>query len=578
MRQNKAQEFIDNYTTQFQELYYTSAEAEWASNTQIIEGDSTNAVATRKANEALAEFTGSIQNIENIKKLLKHQKQLTPLQVKQLEAMLYEAANNPQTAPELVKERIKAETAQTEKLYGFDFKINGKSTTTNEIDQKLREETNLTKRRQTWEASKEVGNTLKEGLVNLQKLRNQTVQALGYNDYFSYQVSEYGISTAEMLELNHQLIREIWPLYRELHTYARYELAKEYGENQVPAYLPAHWLPNRWGQDWNAMVTVEGMDLDKILSKKNAEWIMEQGERFYLSLGFTEMPESFWQKSSLYPSPPDAGYKKNNHASAWHMDLDKDVRSLMSVIPNKDWYETVHHELGHVYYYISYSQPDVPLLLRGGANRAFHEAIGSLMGLAAMQKPFLAHLDLLPANVKTDETQNLLKEALNYIVFIPWSAGVMTDFEYEIYANNLSENQFNQKWWELKKKYQGIVPPMDRGEEFCDATSKTHISDDAAQYYDYALSTVLLFQFHDYIANEILQENPHATNYYDRKDVGDFLKSVLSPGATRDWRELLKETIGQEMSARAMINYFEPLMKYLQNENKGREYTLPETL
>jgi peptidyl-dipeptidase A len=154
----------------------------------------------------------------------------------------------------------------------------------------------------------------------------------------------------------------------------------------------------------------------------------------------------------------------------------------------------------------------------------------------------------------------------------------MTDFEYEIYANNLSENQFNQKWWELKKKYQGIVPPMDRGEEFCDATSKTHISDDAAQYYDYALSTVLLFQFHDYIANEILQENPHATNYYDRKDVGDFLKSVLSPGATRDWRELLKETIGQEMSARAMINYFEPLMKYLQNENKGREYTLPETL
>jgi len=200
------------------------------------------------------------------------------------------------------------------------------------------------------------------------------------------------------------------------------------------------------------------------------------------------------------------------------------------------------------------------------------------MGLAAMQKPFLAHIDLLPANVKTDETQKLLKEALNYIIFMPWSAGVMTDFEYELYANNLSEDQFNKTWWELKKKYQGIVPPSSRGEEYCDATSKTHISDDAAQYYDYALSNVLLFQFHNYIANQVLQENPHSTNYFDRKDVGNFLSSVLSPGATQDWRELLQETIGQEMSAKAMIEYFEPLMEYLKTENRGRDYTLPESL
>jgi peptidyl-dipeptidase A len=319
------------------------------------------------------------------------------------------------------------------------------------------------------------------------------------------------------------------------------------------------------------------MDLDGILNKKSAEWIMEQGERFYLSLGFPELPATFWEKSSLYPLPPDADYKKNNHASAWHMDLDKDVRSLMSVIPNTDWYETVHHELGHVYYYISYSQPQIPLLLRSGANRAFHEAIGSLMGLAAMQKPFLAHLDLLPDNQQTDDTQKLLKEALNYIIFIPWSAGVMTDFEYELYAAQLPENEYNKKWWELKRKYQGIIPPSERGEEYCDAASKTHISDDAAQYYDYALSYILLFQFHNHVSTKILKQNPHATNYYGRQDVGEFLKTVLGPGATQDWRKLLQETIGQEMSAAAMLTYFEPLMLYLKEKNKGRSHSLPET-
>ena len=30
--------------------------------------------------------------------------------------------------------------------------------------------------------------------------------------------------------------------------------------------------------------------------------------------------------------------KKNNHASAWHMDNDKDVRSLMSITPNTRWW------------------------------------------------------------------------------------------------------------------------------------------------------------------------------------------------------------------------------------------------
>ncbi|NOX38305.1 MAG: M2 family metallopeptidase [Calditrichaeota bacterium] len=574
----EAQAFIDEYTEKFQKLYYAAAQAEWKSNTMIIEGDSTNAIATRKANEALAAFTGSVENIQKIQQFLKHRNQLTPLQVRQLEAMLYMAANNPQTVPEVVKARIKAETEQTEKLFGFDFKIDGQSVTTNEIDEILRTENNLEKRLKAWEASKEVGKPLKEGLIKLRELRNKTVQALNYPDYFTYQVSEYGMTTEEMLQLTRQLIQEVWPLYRELHTYARYELAKRYGVRQVPDYLPAHWLPNRWGQDWNAMIQVEGLDLDGVLAQKSAEWIVKQGERFYISLGFPPLPRTFWERSSLYPLPKDAPYKKNNHASAWHLDLDRDVRSLMSVIPNAAWYETVHHELGHVYYFMAYSRPQVPILLRSGANRAFHEAMGSLMGLAAMQKPFLAHLNLLPEDSQTDEIKLLLKEALNYIVFIPWSAGVMTEFEKRLYADNLPADQFNQTWWELKKKYQGIVPPEPRDETYCDAASKTHINNDAAQYYDYALSFVLLFQLHDYIARNILKQDPHATNYYGSKEVGAFLERLMAPGATRDWRELLQDVLGEEMSARAMVEYFAPLMDYLKNVNRGRTYTLPETI
>lgn len=569
-----AQAFLDNYSERFQQLYTASSEAEWNSNTRIVEGDSTNAVATRRANEALAAFTGSVENIEKARALMEQKDQLTELQVKQLEAVLYVAANNPQTVPDLVRARIKADTEQTEKLYGYDYKLGGKSVSTNDIDNILKTEKNEKKRLAAWQASKEVGKELREGILNLRDLRNKTVQNLGYDDYFSYQASDYDMSRQEMMDLMQQINEELRPLYRELHTYARYELAKQYGVKQVPDHLPAHWLPNRWGQDWSAMVDVKGLNLDAALKPKGAEWQVKQAERFYMSLGFPQLPQSFYEKSSLYPLPAEANYKKNNHASAWHMDLEHDVRCLMSVEPNAEWYETTHHELGHIYYYMTYTNPDVPVLLRSGANRAYHEAIGSLMGLAAMQKPFLANLNLVDKNAKTDEVQTLLKEALSYVTFIPFASGVMSEWEHDFYAQNLPAEQLNKRWWELVKKYQGIVPPAERGEQYTDATTKTHINDDPAQYYDYAMSYIILFQLHDHIAKNILKQDPHATNYYGSKEVGNFLRDIMYPGASADWRKVLKEKTGEDLSARAMVEYFEPLMAYLKEQNKGRKYTI----
>ena len=570
-----AQAFLDEYTARFLDLYYTLNQAEWASNTKIVEGDDTNAERTEAANKAYAEFTGGAEVIEKARTLLESKDQLEDVQVRQLESILYRAANNPQTVPDLVEQRIAAETKQNEKLFGFDFQVGGKSVSTNDIDDILTSSTDLDERLGAWQASKEVGTTLKDGLANLVELRNGTVQALGYDNYFDYQVSEYGMTSAEMLELNQRLVKELWPLYRQLHTWARYELAADYGA-EVPDLLPAHWLPNRWGQDWVSMVTVEGMDMNAKLGEHDAEWIVKEGEAFYVSLGFPELPQVFWDKSSLYPLPEGTDYKKNNHASAWHLDLQNDVRSLMSVQPNESWWTTTHHELGHIYYYIAYTNPEVPPLLREGANRAFHEGIGSLLGMVSMQKPFLVAKGLVDENAETDEIQQLLKEAVDSVVFIPWSAGVMTHFERDLYTG-LTQDEYNQRWWQYKEAFQGIVPPSDRGEEYCDAASKTHINNDAAQYYDYALSYIILHQMHRHIADNILGEDPRATNYWGRTDVGEFLNGILEVGGTRDWRELMKEELGEEISAQAMLAYFEPLQVWLEEQNEGREHALPET-
>ena len=571
----EVESYLESYDSTFKRLYYASQLAQWASNTHIVAGDSTNAVRARETGLALSRFVGSIENIKRIKGYLDHRAELDPIQLRRLEIMQFNAADAPQTMPDVVRERLVAENAQVEQLYGFQFSLNGKPVTPNDIDDILQTSTDLAQRRAAWDASKEVGRALKPGMSKLRDLRNRGVKSMGYPDFFAYQVSDYGMSADEMLHLTDTMLVQLRPLYRELHTWARYELAKRYHQ-RVPDMLPADWLPNRWGQSWEDLVHVQGLNADSAIRTHDAEWVVRQGEKFYVSLGFDTLPTSFWKNSSLYALPADAPYKKNTHASAWHLDLDQDIRSLMSVEPNSEWYGTVHHELGHIYYYRAYTRPEIPLLLRAGANRAYHEGIGTMMQIAAGQRRFLVDRGLAPRDAKVDLIAEQLKEALNLVVVMPFGAGVMTHWEHDLYANALPADQFNARWWEYVRKYQGIVPPSPRDESWCDACTKTHITDDPAQYYDYALSTALLVQLHLHIARDILHQDPHDTDYYGSKATGDFLRTLMKSGARRPWRDVLREPTGRPLDAQAMVEYFAPLYEWLKVQNRGRTATLPD--
>ena len=575
--QQQAQTYLDGYNKEYQRLYTADNLAQWKLNTYIVRGDTVSAHLADLTGKAFADYTGSKENIDSANKYLALKSSITALQYRQFQTILFNAGNNPATAGNVVDRRIKAGNVQLGLLYGYKYTIDGKPVTTGYIDSLLENSSDMSLRLKAWEASKEVGKSLKPGLDSLQHLRNASVTPLNYKDFFDYNTHDCDMSGEEMIKLTRQFIADVWPLYRELHTWARYELASKYNQ-PVPEYIPAQWLPNRWGQDWSQLVDVKALNIDSILKVRGVNWMAHEAEKFYTSIGFDTLSASFWKNSSLYPVDANAPYSKNNHASAWHIDLDQDIRSLQSITPNTDYWSTVLHEYGHVYYYKSYSIPAVPVILRNGANRGYHEAFGTMMGLASLQKPFLEKLGLIKPGLQTNDTLKMLKEALDYIVRVPWGSGVMTEFEYQLYAKNLPADSYNKTWWELAKKYQGIVPPTDRGEEYCDAATKTHITDAPAYYYNYILANVLLFQFHEYIATNILHQDVHATNYWGNKQVGDFLKTVMKTGASVDWREHLKSTIHSDLSAKPMVNYFDPLMVYLKRINQGRKYTLPEQI
>jgi peptidyl-dipeptidase A len=570
--QERADRFLETVNAAYKALVYVQSQAQWAALTDVKPEHDAGAEV---AGKAFAAFNGNPALINEARALLERESELKPLTVRQLRRVLLNAAEAPMTNPDLVAKRIESETRQASTMNGFTYKLNGKPITPNEIDGVLEKSRDLAERRAAWEASKESGPVLKPGLVQLRDLRNGAARELGYPDYFALQVAKYGMTTEEMVKLQADFMREMRPLYLQLHTWAKHELAKRYGQ-PVPARIPAHWLANRWSQEWPGLV--EAANLDDRFKGREPEWIVKTAERFYVGLGFPALPATFWTKSDLYPVPADGPRKKNTHASCWHLDLENDIRSLMSVEPNARWFETTHHELGHGYYFMSYTRPEVPPLLRDGANPAFHEGMGSLIGMAAQQVPYLQAQGILPTDYKADKIAFLLNDALGASVpFIFWGSGTMTHWEADVYAKGLSPDQWNARWWQYVREFQGVEPPAERGESYCDAATKTHINDNPAYYYSYAIARVLVFQLHDTIARTILKQDPRSCNYADNKAVGAFLKSVMEKGATEDWRKVLRDATGEDLSTRAMVEYFKPLMAWLEKQNRGRKIGWEQT-
>jgi peptidyl-dipeptidase A len=564
--QERADAFLKLANAGYQSLYRVNSEAQWDAVTDVT---AEHDAASEAAGKAYAAFNGNPAIIQTAREFLAQKDALDDVTVRQLNQVLLNAAEYPMTNPALVDARVHAETLQSSILNSFQFKLHGKNVTANEIDDLLASSNDLAERRAVWEASKESGKALKDNLIKLRDLRNGAAGELGFPDYFGLQVAAYGMTTAEMVGMQDDFMRVLRPLYLQLHTWTKYKLAEKYHQ-PVPRLIPAHWINNRWSQEWTGLV--EAANIDDRFKGRTAEWIARTAESFYEGIGFEPLPPGFWAKSDLYPVPPGSPRKKNTHASCWHVDLGDDIRSLQSIEPNFEWFYTAHHELGHGHYFMSYTRPDVPPLLRIGANPGFHEGIGELIALASSQVPYLKYRGILPADYQADTTAFLLNDALaNSIPFMFWSSGTMTHWEADVYARHLPAGQWNARWWQYVRDFQGVEPPAPRGEEWCDAATKTHIDDTPCYYYSYAVATVLKFQLHDYIARNILHQPPQACNYAGNKEVGAWLKGILEKGGTEDWRRLLREKTGEDLSTRAMVEYFKPLQSWLEEQNKGRQ-------
>lgn len=476
-------------------------------------------------------------------------------------------------------EELSKLTTDLDATYGTGkFEHNGKLITLDEASTIIETSRNPAELRAVWEGWRTVSPPMKDDYAAMVSLANEGARELGYPSLDQMWLSGYDMPPAEMEAEVQRLWTQVEPLYKELHCYTRMKLNQKYGDAVQPETGPirADLLGNMWAQQWSSIYDIvepEAAPLKYDLTARLVEKgytpvkMVETGEAFFVSLGLAPLPKTFWERSMIVR--PE-GKEVQCHASAWDLDDADDVRIKMCTEVNSEDFYTVHHELGHNYYQRAYKMQDH--LYKNGAHDGFHEAIGDFIGLSITPE-YLKQIGLITAEEMPgadSDTALLMQTALDKIAFLPFALTV-DGWRWNVLSGETAPENYNQAWWDLRLKNQGLVPPGPRPADAFDPGAKYHIPGNTP-YLRYFLSFIMQFQFHKAACEQAGWDGPlHRCSIYGNKEVGERFNAMLEAGASQPWPDTLEKFTGtREMDGSAIIEYFDPLMGYLKTQNEGQ--------
>ena len=429
---------------------------------------------------------------------------------------------------------------------------------------------------EAWTGWRTVSAPMRSDYATFARLANEGARELGFDDLGALWRSKYDMPPAEFAAETDRLWSQVEPLYEQLHCYVRARLNERYGDEIAPASgpIPAHLLGNMWAQSWvNVWDLVapaeagEGVDVTRLLEEAgyDARRMVETAEAFFVSLGLEPLPETFWERS-LFVQPADRDVVC--HASAWAVDHDQDLRIKMCIKVDAEDFVTVHHELGHNYYQRAYRE--LSPFYRDSAHDGFHEGLGDTLALSITPE-YLESIGLLDEVPGAEEDLALLlRKSLDSVAFLPF--GLLVDrWRWDVFSGDVPEERYNAAWWELRERYQGVAAPVERTEADFDPGAKYHVPFNTP-YTRYFLAQILQYQFHRSLCETVGWDGPlHRCSIYDSEEAGAKLDAMMRLGASQPWPDALEALTGQRtMDASAIVDYYAPLMAWLEDQNEGR--------
>ena len=432
-----------------------------------------------------------------------------------------------------------------------------------------------------WNGWHEIGKPMKPMYMRMVEIGNQGSRDLGYSGLDDLWFSKYDMPADEFLEETDSVWEEVKPLYDALHCHVRSQLNAHYGDEVVPldGPLPVHLMGNMWGQSWSNIYDLvypeasqtKSVNVTQIIEERNINEIemVEYAEDFFLSIGFEPLPDTFWERS-LFVKPQDRSVVC--HASAWNLDsANNDLRIKMCIEKNEEDFITIHHELGHIFYYQAYNH--LPTLFQGGANDGFHEAFGDLLTLS-ITPDYLNRIGFISEGeaelAKNDSIGLLMKQALEGVVVIPWAL-MLDKWRAGVFKGEIGRDELNQAWWNMRESYQGIAPPSERSEQYFDPGAKYHIPGNTP-YTRYYLARIMQYQFHESLCNEMgFVGLLHECSIYGDKVAGEKIISTMAMGQSAPWQDAFEKLTGsRNISGKSVMNYYKPLKDWLDIQNNNR--------
>ena len=568
----EAQKFMDRVETKLLELNTMSGRADWVRST-FITGD-TESLAADANERAISATVALAKQATRFDKLALPAELARKMKLLKLSLTLATPAD-PKESRELTEI-----TARMEGVYGKGKYCPGgdqsKCLDLEDITRIMATSRDAAQLLDVWRGWHTISPPMKGDFARYVELANKGARELGFADDGAMWRSKYDMPPDDFAKEVDRLWEQVRPLYVSLHAYVRNKLREKYGDAVVPASgpIPAHLLGNMWAQTWDNVYPLvapkdadPGFDLTQILKSRKTDWrqMVNYGEGFFTSLGFAPLPQTFWERS-LFLKPRDR--EVVCHASAWDIDFVDDLRLKMCIDITGEDFATVHHELGHNFYQRAYDRQ--PYLFRDSANDGFHEAIGDTIALS-ITPGYLVKLGFL--DKPTDPSKDiglLLQRALDKVAFLPF--GLLIDqWRWKVFSGEISPERYNAIWWELRRKYQGVDAPVARSERDFDPGAKYHVPANVP-YTRYFLAHILQFQFHRALAQAAGCTGPlHRCSIYGNKEAGQRLAKMLEMGLSRPWPDALEALTGQrQMDATAIRDYFAPLQKWLDEQNKGK--------
>ncbi|HET8826092.1 MAG TPA: M2 family metallopeptidase [Terriglobales bacterium] len=565
----EAEEFMNKAEARLAELSVKGNQANWIHENFIT--DDSEAIAAAVNDEQTAVTTELVEQAKRFDGL----KMPADLERKFLLLKLQLVAPAPKD-PKLRKELTTIAVSLDSDYGKGKFKDStGKTLDVNDVENIMAENRDPARLKEVWLGWHSIGAPMRQRYARFVDLSNQGARELGFKDTGVLWRAGYDMPPEQFSADVDRLWEQVRPLYLSLYTFVRGRLSQKYGSNVVPpdGPIPAHLLGNPWAQTWGNIYPLLGLpenssgyDLTQLLRAKNldAHGMVKYGENFYTSLGFAPLPQTFWERS-LFTKPADR--EVVCHASAWDIDNKDDIRIKMCIQIKDEDFVTIHHELGHNFYQRAYKNQ--PYLFENGANDGFHEAIGDTIALAITPE-YLKKIGLLDTIPPADaDIPLLLKQALDKVAFLPF--GIMIDqWRWKVFSGEIKPADYNKAWWDLRLKYQGVAPPAPRSEADFDPGAKYHVPGNVP-YTRYFLAFIYQFQFYRALCKEAGYTGPlNRCTFFDSKEAGARFNKMLEMGQSKPWPDAMEALTGQRQAdASAILDYFAPLKKWLDEQNKG---------